>query len=241
MKSTLITGSSSGLGDGLTRYLVSKNTFVGGISRSENEHVKHSELYRHFSIDLGNESEVREKLPGVLKLYTSGMDLLVLNAGVMSEPADMSETSLEEMKSVMDINLWANKLILDAVIRSEIPVKQVVAISSGAAIKGNRGWNAYAISKAALNMLIQLYAKEMPDTHLSALAPGLVDTAMQAYIASLPEDERFPGFNRLRKARGTSEMPKPLELAPRLVNAAQDLYDKYPSGSFADIREMDQV
>ena len=54
------------------------------------------------------------------------------------------------------------------------------------------GWNGYALSKAALNMMMKLYAAERPGTDFSALAPGLVDTAMQEAMRQQPADPLFP-------------------------------------------------
>ena len=84
---------------------------------------------------------------------------------------DMSEAQLDDLKRVMDVNVWSNKTVLDALFARAFPVKQVVTISSGAAVNGNRGWRGYSISKAALNMLTRLYAAENPDTHFCARWP----------------------------------------------------------------------
>jgi benzil reductase ((S)-benzoin forming) len=84
----------------------------------------------------------------------------VLNAGVIAEIKDLQHTGLDEIKRVMDINVWSNKILIDLLISQEEPPKQIAAISSGASVYGNRGWNAYSLSKAALNMLIKLYARE---------------------------------------------------------------------------------
>jgi benzil reductase ((S)-benzoin forming) len=143
-----------------------------------------------------------------------------------------------EIRQVMDINVWSNKVLIDLMYSNLKHISQIVAISSGAAIYGNRGWNSYSLSKAALNMLISLYANEQPDTHFSAIAPGLIDTGMQEYIASLDHDRRFPTIENLKKARGTSQMPKPDEAAKLLARVAE-LATLRESGIFLDVREMD--
>jgi benzil reductase ((S)-benzoin forming) len=125
------------------------------------------------------------------------------------------------MKQVLDVNLWANKAVLDGIFRIGIHLRRVVTISSGAAIHGGRGWNAYSISKAALNMLTALYAAEHPQVHFCALAPGIIDTAMQDKIAALPDEERFASFDRLKKAKGTELMPSPEQAAARLVKGIE--------------------
>ncbi|MDA3911706.1 MAG: SDR family NAD(P)-dependent oxidoreductase [Bacteroidales bacterium] len=238
MRKILITGTSSGLGDGLARYLSSRNHLVYGLSRKDNAKLRKCKSYHHVYADLTDRNAMQNALKPVLEANPE-WDLIVLNAGVLGEIGDMHEVSTESMKSVMEINLWANKYLLDFLIKSNVKFHQLVAISSGAAVNGNRGWNAYSLSKAALNMMMQLYAQELPETHFSALAPGLVDTDMQAHIASLESDERFPSLDKLRAARGTDKMPRPLELAPKLLEAMDALKTKYPSGSFADIRSME--
>ena len=90
----------------------------------------------------------------------------------------------------MKINVWSNKVICDWLLKSIPEIYQIVFMSSGAAVNGNRGWGSYSLSKATLNMLAKLYAAEAKQTHFSALAPGLVDTA----IARL-----FVWINRRRK------------------------------------------
>ena len=65
----------------------------------------------------------------------------------------------------MQINVWANKLIIDTLLANINNVKQIVGISSGASQSGARSWNGYALSKAALNMLISIYSAEVSNTH----------------------------------------------------------------------------
>lgn len=137
----------------------------------------------------------------------------------------------------MEVNVWANKWLLDRLFSESRRIEQVVAISSGASQSGSRGWNGYSISKAALNMLIKLYAGERPQTHFTALAPGLVDTAMQDYLTSLPGDLRYPPLNILKAAKGTDQMPDSESCARRLIEAFPRLL-KLQSGVYADIRKL---
>ncbi len=139
----------------------------------------------------------------------------------------------------MDINVWANKILIDVIFDSVKTVNQVIAISSGASVSGSRGWNAYSLSKATLNMLIDLYSKEIPNCHFTALAPGLIETGMQDYIHDLTADmeDRFPVVKKLKAAYGTSKMPGPDEAA-RIIAAGIDKSKKYKSGQFLDVRNM---
>jgi benzil reductase ((S)-benzoin forming) len=234
-RQVFITGVSSGIGLGLARECARRGDRVFALGRNPPP----STLPR-LSFEACDLARL-DTLPASLDRLLAGItrvDLAILNAGVLGRIADLGECSLEELKAIMEVNLWANKAVTDALLSGGREVVQVVAISSGAAVSGARGWNGYALSKAALNMLMRLYAAERPATHFSAFAPGLVDTAMQDKVRALPEDPRFPTVDRLKQAAGTPDMPDPDAAAPRLLDAMDRLRDR-KSGDFHDIRSMD--
>lgn len=232
MKTAFITGTSSGLGRGLAECLSHRDYRVHGCSR------RGCDLpgVRDQICDLADTDSLPAALSGLLADATA-LDLVVLNAGVLGEIRDLTDTPLCDLKRVMDVNLWANKVVMDWLHDWGRPIGQIVMISSGAAVLGNRGWGGYALSKAALNMLARLYAHEFRNTHLTALAPGIIDTSMMDHLCEEADAERFPALQRLRQARGTRAMPGPLEAAERLVSVLPRLRD-WPSGSFVDIREI---
>lgn len=227
----LITGTSSGIGMGLAKHYALKGAQVYGISRREP--AIDSDNYRHLSLDLTNTEELNEKLPTFIQGVD--FDLCVMNAGALGKIQPLQEADIEEMKSVMDINVWAVKSVIDCVLYNA-KAKNIICISSGAAVNGNYGWSGYSISKAALNMLVQLYAKEVESSNFYALAPGLVDTSMQDYLWNVSE-EKFPSVKKLHDARGTKNMPKPDDFGPIFEAALTKLY-KMESGSFADVRKI---
>jgi benzil reductase ((S)-benzoin forming) len=146
----LITGTSKGLGEGLAKYYLNRGEKVVGLSRSSNKDLGLHENFTFYCIDLSILDSLEDKIKKILK-ETQKIDLVILNAGILGEIADMQETSLSDIKKVMDVNVWSNKILIDNIIKHNNPV-QIVAISSGAAVSGSRGWNAYSLSKAALNM-----------------------------------------------------------------------------------------
>ena len=233
----LITGTSRGLGLALARKLLETGNAVWGCSRGDSPLEREfPEAYHHRQIDLADDQTGRQAFKALLK-DVDGFGLVILNAGILPAIRDMKDTDLETLRNVMEINVWANKWILDIVL--DLPVKpaQVVAISSGAAVSGSRGWNAYSISKAGLNMLVKLYAAEEPDVHFTALAPGLVDTAMQDYISSIEEDAEFETVQRLKEAKNTPDMPSPKEAADSILGVLDELKAS-DNGAFLDIRKM---
>ena len=242
----LITGTSRGIGKSLAERYHALGWQVWGLARTQPDEQAGRALAVFRQVDVGNLDALLGEMDNLFEQgETAGpagsdgnLDLVILNAGMLGEIADLSDTSLPDLKRLMDVNLWANKLILDAVFRRFQP-KQVVAISSGASVNGNRGWGGYSLSKAALNMLIRLAAAENPDTHLVALAPGLVDTAMQEYLCSRQADDRFAAVETIKSKRHTTEMPLPDTAAVRLAEVISQLPERTPSGSFVDIRQLE--
>jgi len=224
-----ITGIGSGLGEALAKLYLVAGEEVYALSRMLPRSLQGFDNLHFRAIDL----HAHEKIEAALERLLDGveLDIAILNAGKLGELKDMSETNLKEIASVMDLNVWANKVILDFF--KVHPPKQIVAISSGASISGARGWNAYALSKATLNMLIKLYAAEMPYTHLCALAPGLIDTPMMEHILKYGDREKFPVVKRLAEsARMNPDDAARLlsDIFPRLV--------EFPSGEYLDVRKI---
>lgn len=262
----LITGASSGLGLALAEAFLEQGHRVLATSRrplpiipppnkespnpaktdrEQKQHTKKAaappispqERLLHIPLDLADHSAIA---PAIRQLIadTPSLDTVWLNAGILSPLADIADTPTEEFRRALEINVLANKPLLDTLFQSGIPIGHVIAISSGAALNCNRGWGPYSLSKAALNAFTALYSRERPDTHFTALAPGLIDTAMQDYLCGDgPDPEKFPAIQKLRNARGTSAMPQPREAARLLIDALPRLRG-LPSGSFADIRNL---
>lgn len=226
-----ITGVSSGIGNALAKHYLANGHKVWGVSRRKTD--IDSPDFKHLSLDLTDYAKLEEDVPA----FVNGcdFDLVVLNAGVLGKIQPMAQADLSELKQTMEVNLWSQKVLLDALLKN-CKLQTVVAISSGASVNGNLGWSGYSLSKAALNMLIQLYAGEFKDTKFYALAPGLVDTAMQDTLWEVSE-EKFPSVKKLHDARGTDNMPRPESFAPRFEQALENL-KRLESGSFADVRKM---
>lgn len=232
-ESVFITGVSGGLGHGLAKEYLARDCTVYGLSR-RGAGVAHKSLHE-IKADLAN----LDAIPGVLDRLVGNaeVDLVILNAGVLGEFKPMPEIGLDELRQAMDINVWANKVMLDWFAAHHAP-RQAVLISSGAAITGHKGWGTYALSKAALNMLAQLYAHDMPETHVAAFAPGLVHTAMQDQIYANVDEKRFPSVKGLKAARNTPDMPEPDEAGRLIADAIEQLPGRIESGQYIDVRQF---
>lgn len=236
MKNVLITGVSSGLGFGFAHWFLAQGWRVLGVSRRTPRELVGRENFSFAEVDLEQLDEVCEKLAQLIDV--TSLDLAVLNAGVLGGFGDMVDVGYDDIDRVMKINVWANKTILDLFLKSSISVEQIVAISSGASVSGARGWNVYGVSKAALNMLVKLYAKELPDTHICALAPGLVDSAMQEYLCNLEAGQEYPTLERIQSVRNTKSMPKPKKAAAYIAGCFPEIRETVETGEYVDIRKL---
>ncbi len=233
----LITGASPMPVLALAKLWLERGDRVLALQRRSSPLLGHPH-YRELRADLA----ALEALPAQVRELASGaheIDRVVLNAAIAAPLRDMADTPLSELKQLMDVNTWANKQVLDALYGSGARIRQVIGISSGAAVRGSRGWNGYSLSKAAFAMLIQLYAAERTETHFCSLMPGIVHTQMQDDLAGTTAEERrkFPALERLLAARGTPDMPLPDAAAPALL-AAFDRALKEPSGALLNLRDL---
>ncbi len=231
MKSILITGASSGLGEALAKEYLLRGDSVYAIGKNIPKTLENHQHFFFFNYDLSETFMLRATLKDFFK--NRSFETVILNAGVLGNINTLSNSGLIDVKAVMEINLWANKEIIDALAESTF-VKQIVGISSGASINGSKGWGAYSLSKAGLNMLLNVYAKELPEIHFTALAPGIINTKMVKHIMDKVDDKMYPSIKKIR----SGDIQTPRKSAKRLIKLFPKLLE-YESGSFLDVREID--
>ncbi len=232
-KNVLITGNSSGLGKGLSETFLAEGYCVYGCSRRGSQLTGN---IKDVQCDLTRFNEISDALDQLLSEVNT-LELVILNAGILGEFKNMSDTSLDDLQTIMNINVWSNKIILDWLLQANIAVKQILLMSSGAAVLGNKGWGGYALSKSALNMLARLYAHEFPETHIISIAPGIVDSKMMDYLCNECDSDKFPALKRIQQARHDGKILSPSDAATRILTALPHLKD-YESGSFIDLRQI---
>ena len=227
-KNILITGCSSGLGLALTNYYLSKNFKVYGISRTKPDISNIN--FIHKSFDLSDISEIKNQLSDFIKDIEK-LDAVFLNAGMLGKIKILSELSIQELNEVYALNVYANKELLDILMHTK--VENIIVISSGASKNGYKGWGSYSLSKAGVNMLVNLYSNEMINTKIIALAPGVIKTPMTDYIRFELDENIFPSVKKLN----VGVVQTPQETAQKIFELTQNL-DNFQSGSYVDIREI---
>ena len=227
-KNILITGCSSGLGLALTKYYLKKEYKVYGISRKKPSIT--NENFIHKSFDLSQVSKIKSKLTDFIK-DINNLETVFLNAGMLGKIKILQELSIDEMNEVYSLNVYANKELLD--ILMQIKVNNVLVISSGASKTGYKGWGSYSLSKAGVNMLVNLYSNEMTNTKILAVAPGVIKTPMTDYIRFEIDEDIFTSAKKLNE--GIVQTPEETAIKiDELINRI----DEYESGSYVDVRQI---
>ena len=214
----LITGISRGIGFGLAKYYLNIGAKVYGIGRSN----PFGEKVKFVNLDLSVTENISD---AEMELKINELDLVILNAGILGEIKKMKDWSVRELQNIFDINVWANKVLIDNIAPF---TSKIVVMSSGAAVNGNPGWGGYSLSKCAVNMMVSIYSKEI-DSKIYALAPGVIDTDMVQKVIS-GNHNKFPSLDRVEAGRVSLG-----EGALRIVKTIEKL-DEFESGSFVDVR-----
>ena len=110
------------------------------------------------------------------------LDILVGNAGALGTLSPLGHIDAKTWDQVMAINLTANWRLIrsfDSLLRLS-DAGRAIFVTSG--VGARPYWGAYAVSKAALETLVRIYAAEVAKTNVrvNLLDPGAIRTAMRA-------------------------------------------------------------
>ena len=188
----MITGTSKGIGKELCSHYLEKGFVVAGCSHGQSG-IK-DENYRHFSLDIGDESAVVDMVRAVKREF-DGIDVLINNAGIASMNHILT-TPTSSMDRVLDTNLKGTFLFLREVAKVMSPkaksAKQnhfrIVNFSTIAAPLNLEGEAVYAASKAAIESITKVSAKELASFGITvnAIAPTPIKTDL---IKAVPENK----------------------------------------------------
>lgn len=193
-KVILITGASRGIGAGLAQDLHSQGVKLALCARSEIPlHGSTDVITAQF--DISDRQAMFDFVQRTTEQF-GAIDLMVNNAGMLEPVIALRDLDADDLRRHFEVNVFGVLYGSQAYaqhVRGRDGGGVLINISSGAAWGGYAGWGAYCMGKAAVDRLSETLALEEADSGLRvhALAPGIVDTAMQALIRSAPV-EVFP-------------------------------------------------
>jgi ketoreductase RED2 len=193
----LVTGSTSGIGEGVVRRLVAAGdqVVINSSSSVDAGNALVAELgaqqAHYVQADISDEIAVQRMIDETIERF-GRLDVLVNNAGttVRIPHDDFATASPEVFRRLYDVNVVGTWCVTVAA----MPHLQatgngcIVNVTSLAGVRPTGSSIPYAVSKAAMNHLTLLLANTVaPTVRVNAVAPGLVDTPWTADWTDLHE------------------------------------------------------
>jgi NAD(P)-dependent dehydrogenase (short-subunit alcohol dehydrogenase family) len=203
-KTVVITGASRGIGAGMAKDFHARGLRLALCSRSAPALPDGPDVFAR-TLDVADEAAVHGFARDAFARF-GRLDLWINNAGVLEPIVPVRALTAEALGRHLDVNLFGVLFGCQAYLRHATDRQGggvLINISSGAAWQGYAGWAAYCAGKAAVDRLSETLQLEegARGVRVHAVAPGIVDTAMQALIRSqdaavFPEVERFRHLKR---------------------------------------------
>jgi 3alpha(or 20beta)-hydroxysteroid dehydrogenase len=223
-KVALITGAGGGIGSAAARRFAEEGASLL-LSDADGERATRlaqdlgDRAHAH-AHDVSSEQDWQAVIEWSLQRF-GRIDVLLNNAGVFLA-APLADTTLEQFRWVMDVNVLGVFLGMRAVapLMSEQKSGSIVNVSSVAGLTGGPLLSAYSASKWAVRGITKVVAKELAPfgVRVNSLHPGQIDTDMNTR-----QRERTPELvDRLIRGIPLRRIGTPEELAHAFVYLACD-------------------
>jgi glucose 1-dehydrogenase len=201
----LVTGASSGIGEGIARALAAAGADVivnyagnaEAAARIVDELKAGGTQARAIRADVAREADVEAMLTEMLAVW-GRIDILVNNAGVQRDAA-FTEMTLEQWNAVLGVNLTGMFLCARAAARAMIrqgvdpgvsrAAGKIICVSSVHEIIPWAGHVNYAASKGGVKLFMQSIAQELAPYRIrvNSIAPGAIQTPINHAAWATPE------------------------------------------------------
>jgi NAD(P)-dependent dehydrogenase (short-subunit alcohol dehydrogenase family) len=193
----LVTGASRGIGRATALRLAAAGAHVVALARTVGGLEELDDAIRAAGgtatlvpLDLKDTQGI-VRLGAALNERYRRLDVLIGNAGILGPLSPLGHVEPKAWDDVMAINVTANWhliRVMDPLLRLST-AGRAVFLTSGTASIARAYWGPYAISKAALDVMVRTYAAETVSTPVRAnlFSPGPTRTRMRA--AAMPGED----------------------------------------------------
>lgn len=191
----LVTGASRGIGAAVARRFAAEGAqvvlaarTVGGLEEVDDAIRSGGGAATLVPFDLAKLDRI-DTLAASIHQRFGRLDILVGNAATLGSPGPVAHSDPAKWQRTVDLNLTANYRLIrafDPLLRASA-AGRAIFVTAGVARNVTPYGGAYAVAKAALEMLVRLYAAEVAfaGVRVNLVDPGVVRTALRA--------DGFPG------------------------------------------------
>jgi 3-oxoacyl-[acyl-carrier protein] reductase len=211
-RTALVTGGTGGMGRVIAATLAADGFDVAVAYTGETDLADEtvSEIKAQgrngaaFAADIADEDEVSALFEAVENRF-GHLDAVVHTAGI-NHPVALADLDLADFDAIHRVNVRGTFVVDQQAARRVRKGGSIVNVSSSMVKFAPPGLSAYAASKAAVDALTRILAKELRgrDITVNAVAPG--PTATQAFLSTTPAEEQeqlaaLPPLGRLGTPR----------------------------------------
>ena len=212
----LITGASRGIGAAVARLFAKEGAHIIAVARTEGALEELDDDIKGFTGESATlvpmditDSEKVDQMGALIHQRFGRLDALVGNAGILGTLSPLGHIDPKIWDQVIAVNVSANWRLLrsmDPLLRSS-DAGRAIFVTSTVGAEARAYWGAYAVSKAALEMMTRTYAKEIDITpiRVNMVNPGATRTQMRS--------QAMPGED-------PNTLPKPEDRAEVFVDLA---------------------
>lgn len=240
-RAAVVTGHSRGLGEAIARHLLSRNVRVLGISRRPNPELarQYGGALAEVELDLADSDALETWLGSDALARATGdaeLALLVNNAGVVQPTGPLETQAVDDVARAVAVNVSAALMLSAAfaVATRDARERRILHVSSGAARNAYAGWSVYCATKAALDHHARAVTLDKsPRLRITSVAPGVIDTDMQAEVRATSED-KLPSRQRFVDMKREGRLISPDQAGGKIADLL--LSDEYADEPVIDLR-----
>jgi NAD(P)-dependent dehydrogenase (short-subunit alcohol dehydrogenase family) len=213
-KIAIVTGGTSGIGEGVAKAFVQEGAKVVIAARREEEGraLEKEAGVRFVRTDVANEADVKAMIDRTLEWF-GRVDCLVNNAGIPAPMVSITEIDVSMIDAVLAVNVKG--VLLGVKHAAPVMAAQrsgsIINISSMAALRGGLSGHVYSASKGAVSAFTRSAAAELGEkgVRVNSISPGAIVTGIFGKNAGLE------GAKADKVAGVVKEMFKTIQPIPR--------------------------